>query len=108
MRRGDIVTVSAPGDYGKPRPAVIIQSDLLGETDSVLLCLLTSEHRDASFYRVTVDAAPPTGLHGASQIMVDKIVTVKREKCGNPIGRLDQPAMLTLNRTLALVIGIAD
>lgn len=108
MRRGDIVTVSAPGDYGKLRPAVVIQSDRLDETDSVLLCLLTSEHRDASFYRITVDAVPPTGLHRASQIMVDKIVTVKRGKCGNAIGRLDQPTMLALNRTLALVIGIAD
>ena len=29
MRRGDILTVAAPGDYGKPRPAVLIQSDLL-------------------------------------------------------------------------------
>jgi mRNA interferase MazF len=51
---------------------------------------------------------PLTGLHRASQIMVDKIVTVKREKCGGAVGRLDQPTMLALNRTLALVLGIAD
>jgi mRNA interferase MazF len=40
--------------------------------------------------------------------MVDKIVTVRRDKCGDAIGRLDQPTMLALNRTLALVVGIAD
>lgn len=28
MRRGDIVTIALQGDYGKPRPALIIQSDL--------------------------------------------------------------------------------
>ena len=108
MRRGDIVTVSVPGDYGKPRPAVVIQSDRLDDTDSVLLCLLTTMERDASFYRIAVDAMPLTGLHRVSQIMVDKIVTVKREKCGGAVGRLDQPTMLALNRTLALVLGIAD
>ena len=108
MRRGEIVTVSVPGDYGKPRPAVVIQSDRLDETDSVLLCLLTTMERDASYHRVAVDALPATGLHRASQIMVDKIVAVKREKCGVPVGRVDQPTMLVLDRTLALVLGIAD
>ena len=28
MKRGDVVIVSAPGDFGKPRPAVVIQSDI--------------------------------------------------------------------------------
>ena len=27
MKRGDIVLAVARGDYGKPRPAVIVQSD---------------------------------------------------------------------------------
>jgi mRNA interferase MazF len=33
------VTVAVQGDCGKPRPAVVIQSDWLAETDSVLVCL---------------------------------------------------------------------
>jgi mRNA interferase MazF len=108
MRRGDIVTVSAPGDYGKPRPAVAIQSEQLADTDSILLCLMTTTERGASFYRIPVASSPPTGLRQASQIMVDKVVTVRSEKCGQPVGRLDGPTILALNRTLALVIGIAD
>ncbi len=32
MRRGDVVTVAAAGDYGKPRPAVIVQTDAFPET----------------------------------------------------------------------------
>jgi mRNA interferase MazF len=108
MRRGDVITVSAPGDYGKPRPAVVIQSDRLDDTDSVLLCLMTTTERDASFYRIAVEPVPSTGLRMLSEIMADKIVTVRREKCSNPVGRLDQLTMLALNRTLALVIGIAD
>ncbi|MBV9250108.1 MAG: type II toxin-antitoxin system PemK/MazF family toxin [Acetobacteraceae bacterium] len=108
MRRGDIVTVSVPGDYGKPRPAVVIQSDRLAETDSVLLCLVTTTIRDAPLYRIGVSPGPVTGLRDESQVMVDKIMAVKRANCGQPVGRLEHPAMLALNRTLALVTGLAD
>jgi mRNA interferase MazF len=40
-QRGDLVTVSLPGDYGKPRTALVIQSDLLNELDSVVFCPVT-------------------------------------------------------------------
>lgn len=108
MRRGDIVTVAIQGDYGKPRPALVIQSDRLAETDSVLVCLFTSTLRETPLYRLTVPATPETGLQKISQIMVDKIMAVRRDKCGSPIGRIDEEALLALNRLLALVTGLAD
>ena len=73
MRRGDIVTVAAAGDYGKPRPAVVVQSDLLTDADSIILFPLTTAHRDAPGFRLTVDATPETGLRQKSQVMVEKI-----------------------------------
>ena len=108
MRRGDVVTVAAPGDYGKPRPAVVIQSNELSGTDSILLCLITTVVRDAPFFRVAVMPGDANGLRAPSNIMVDKIMSVRRDKCGRIIGHLDQRTMLALNRTLALVLGIAD
>lgn len=108
MKRGEIVTVAVQGDYGKPRPAVVIQSDWLAETDSVLVCLLTSTVRETPLYRLTVPPTPETGLRQVSQVMVDKIVAVRREKCGPAIGRIDEGAMLALNRLLVLVVGLAD
>jgi mRNA interferase MazF len=108
MRRGDIVTVAVAGDYGKPRPAVIVQSDNLGETDSVLVCLLTSMLRDASLYRLDVPAGEKTGLRTPSQIMVDKIIAVRRTKCSPPIGKLEPASIQVLNGLLAVVLGIAD
>jgi mRNA interferase MazF len=87
---------------------VVIQSDELGHTDSVLLCLVTAVERDAPFFRVALVPAPANGLQCPSYIMVDKIVTIRRDRCGAAFGRLDQPTMLALNRTLALVIGLAD
>ncbi|MDE3177857.1 MAG: type II toxin-antitoxin system PemK/MazF family toxin [Pseudomonadota bacterium] len=108
MRRGDIVTVAAPGDYGKPRPAVVIQSDWLANTDSVLVALMTSSLFDAPIYRLTVKATPETGLRTRSQVMVEKILAVPRDKCGERIGRLDETALIALNHMISVMIGIAD
>lgn len=107
MRRGDVVTVAAPGDYGKPRPALVIQSDLFEELPSVTLCLVTSELRDAPIFRITVDPSPENGLRRVSQVQVDKILTVARARVGAAIGRLDDATMLKVNRSLAVFIGIA-
>ncbi len=108
IRRGDIITVAASGDYGKPRPAIVIQSDWLDETDSVLVCLITTTHRETPLYRLDVPNDPTTGLREASQIMIEKVMAVRRVKCGPPIGRIDAPTLATLGRMLALMIGVAD
>ena len=108
MRRGDIVVVAAPGDYGKARPAVIIQSDALEDTGSVLVCLLTTTQRDAPFHRLTLCPTPDNGLREPSDVMVDKIVALPRSKCGVSIGRLTRDEIVALNHTLSLVVGLAD
>jgi mRNA interferase MazF len=108
MRRGDIVIVSASGDYGKARAAVVIQSDRLKGVDSVLVSPLTSTLVDAPLYRLPVEPSARNGLTASSQIMVDKIIAMPREKCGRVIGRLDSHIMSGLNHLLSVVIGIAD
>jgi mRNA interferase MazF len=108
LRRGDLVIVSAPGSYGKPRPAVVIQSDWLRANDSVLVALMTSALADAPLYRLQIEPNAANGLKAPSQVMVDKIVAMPREKCGAIIGRLDESAMIALNAMLTIVIGLAD
>jgi mRNA interferase MazF len=108
MKRGEIVTVSAPGDYGKPRPAVVIQSDHLADGESVLVCLVTSTKRAAPLYRLDIPLEPATGLRAPSQIMIDKIAAVRRSRCGAPIGRLDAATLAALGRSLTVMIGVAD
>src|SRR5437764_9595985 len=81
MRRGDLVTVAAAGDDGKPRPAVIVQTDAFPENHaSVVICQLTSELVDAPDFRVTIEPDPENGLRLKSQVMADKPVTVRRER----------------------------
>src|SRR4030088_2398807 len=83
MKRGDVVTVAAAGDYGKPRPAVIVQTDALPDTHaSVGVCQMTSECTDAHDFRVTVEPTPKNGLRVTSQVMADKPVTIRRERIG--------------------------
>ena len=108
MKRGDIVTVSAQGDYGKPRPAIVVQSDALDAADSVLVALFTSAISDAPLYRLTVAPAAMNGLKSVSQVMIDKIMAYPRAKCGPAIGRLSGTDMLVLNSMLSVMIGLAD
>ena len=108
MSRGDLVIVAAPGDYGKPRPAVIVQSDAIPESHaSVVICQMTSELAKADF-RLTIEPGPETGLRARSQVMADKPVTIRRERIGQRIGRLGASDMARLNVALAFVMGLAD
>src|ERR1700678_3681805 len=109
MRRGDVIIVAAAGDYGKPRPAVIVQTDAFPETSaSVVICQLTSELVDAPDFRITVDPSETNGLKARSQIMADKPVTVRRARIGQSIGRLEDDDLGRLNVAVAFVMGLAD
>ena len=108
MKRGDLVVVSAPGDYGRPRPAVIVQSDSFpADFPSVIICQMTTHMIEADF-RLTVEPRAGNGLRERSQIMVDKPMTLERERVGQIIGVLSPEEITRLNSVLALVMGLAD
>ena len=105
-QRADLVTVSLPGAYRKPRPALVIQSDLLVALESVLVCPITSDLRDATF-RVTVEPTLTNGLQKVSQVMVDKTSSIPRSKISEPIGTLNAERMRAVERALMLVTALA-
>ncbi len=107
MKRGDLVTVSLPGAYGKPRPALIIQSNLFDDHPSVTVLPITSELRETPLFRITLEPSEKNGLTKLSQVMIDKAHTVPRDKLSEPFGRLNDVSMLTINRALALFLGFA-
>jgi mRNA interferase MazF len=107
VKRGDLVTTSLRGDNGKPRPALVIQSDLFDAHPSVALLPVTSELREAPLFRVRVEPTADNGLRKSSEVMIDKVHTVAREKIGKTIGRLDDQSMLAVNRGLAVFLGFA-
>ncbi|TNF55765.1 MAG: type II toxin-antitoxin system PemK/MazF family toxin [Gammaproteobacteria bacterium] len=104
--RGDLVTVAMPGDLGKPRPALVIQSDQFDEHPSVTLLPVTSTLVTAPLLRITLEPSEENGLRKISQVMVDKAITVKRDKVGPAIGRIGPKVLLEVERSLALFFGI--
>ena len=107
MRRGDLVTVALQGDLGKPRPALVIQSDLFDMHPSITILPVTGELRVAPLFRIPVNPSELNGLTKPSQVIVDKPQSVTREKVGAVIGRLDDETMLAVNRALAVFMGFA-
>jgi len=107
MRRGDFVTIAVQGDFGKPRPALVIQADSFDEHATVTVLPITSLLVAAPLLRITVEPGPETGLQRLSQVMVDKTVTVRRDKVGPAFGRLGADAMVEIERCLAVFLGIA-
>jgi mRNA interferase MazF len=107
MRRGEVVTIVLPGAYGKPRPALLVQSDLFDALGSVSVLPITSELRTAPLMRISVEPTEGNGLRKKSQVMIDKTQTVPREKIGSTIGRLDSDTLIAVDRALAVFLGIA-
>lgn len=107
MRRGDLVTVALAGDFGKPRPALVIQADGFADTGTVTVLLVSGTLVDAPLLRVTVAPSPQNGLQKISQVMVDKAMTLRRERLGQVFGRVDDETLLAVNRALAVFFGLA-
>jgi mRNA interferase MazF len=108
VSRGALVVVAMPGDYGKPRPALVVQADLFNTTHaSVTVVPVTGTLVDAPLFRLTVEPTPGNGLRSLSQLMVDKVTTVRRARIGPTIGRLEDDDLLRASRALALWLGIA-
>jgi len=104
--RGDLITIAIPGDFGKPRPALVIQADPFDEHPTVTVLPVTSTLVAAPLVRITVAPSPQNGLQKTSQVMIDKAVTVRREKLGPAFGRIDANTLLEVERCLAVFLGI--
>ena len=109
MRRGDLITVALQGEHGKPRPALVIQSDLFAQlTSTVTVALLTSTALDVPLIRVPLEPSENNGLRTRSYVMIDQIFSARTRRVGRVFGRLSDTDLLAVNRALALFIGVAS
>jgi mRNA interferase MazF len=105
--RGDIAIVIAPGDYGKPRPALVLQSNAFHATASVVVALVTTDRQpEAALFRKRVVPTDSNGLREPSDIMLDKLVSLPRKKIGKAIGHLSSTEMTEITASLALFLGM--
>lgn len=100
--------MAARGAYaGKPRPALLVQSDLFNPThQSVTICPITSDCVDAPLFRISLPPGERTGLRVASQIMVDKIISVPRSAIGAEIGRCNDDELEAADDALRRWLGL--
>ena len=106
MRRGDLITVVIAGDYGKPRPALVMQADVFEALGSVTIAPLTSTLYDAPLIRISVEPSAANGLRATSQVMTDKLMTVPRNRAGAVFGRLELGAIAQVELALARFLGL--
>jgi len=106
MKRGDLIPVVLSGAYGKPRPALVIQSNLFEKLPSVTILPITSELRPIETFRIAVAPTKKNGLRAPSQIMVDKAHTIPRDKAGSPFGELEPRILSAVDRALAVFLGL--
>ncbi|MBK8460442.1 MAG: type II toxin-antitoxin system PemK/MazF family toxin [Micropruina sp.] len=107
MKRGEIWTVAGGVYAAKPRPALIIQEDLFGETTSVTVVPLTSTLTDAPFLRVRISNSDLAGLDRVNDIMVDKLTTIHRSNVHNRLGRLASEQLVEVEQALMAFLGLA-
>ncbi|MBU2738649.1 type II toxin-antitoxin system PemK/MazF family toxin [Acidithiobacillus concretivorus] len=107
MMRGDLVTIAMQGDFGKPLSALVIQANPFSEHSSTSVLLITSTLVVAPLLRITVQPNAENCLKKPSQVMVDKVMTVKRDKVGPSFGHIDADALVEIERCLAVFLGIA-
>ena len=105
--RGDFVTIAIQGDFGQPRPALVIQADQFTQHARATALPVPPTLVPAPLLRVTIEPSAENGLHKPSQVMVDKAMTVKRDKVGPAFGRIDADALVEVERCLAVFLGIA-
>jgi mRNA interferase MazF len=108
MKRGDLIRVALTGDYGKPRPAVVVQADAYARLPSLTVLPLTSSLQPVPHIRVQIEPDGFNGLKVRSQIMVDKAHTISSEKAGLPFGRLSRADMVAVDRALIEFFDLAS
>lgn len=103
ITRGAVVVCVRAGEYGKPRPAVVVQADLFNATHaSVTVCPLTTGCLAAPLFRIQVKPGKANGLRLASDVMVDKVSSLRRERITGVIGRLSDQDWSRVEQALRL------
>ena len=107
VKRGDVVLIVAQADFGKPRPAVVVQSDLFNDTHaSIGVCPISSTIVDAPMFRIAIPPTAGNGLKKSSQVMVDKVQPLKRERVKDRIGELTGEEMQSVGVALRLWLNL--
>jgi mRNA interferase MazF len=107
MKRGDVVVLNLGANVGKPRPALVLQNDILNETlQTTIVIPFSSDIQSVDTFRYVISATSSNGLQVTSQIMIDKISQIKQDKIQKVIGHITKKQMDEIEARLLAVLGI--
>ena len=97
-----IVLAARPGEYAsKPRPFLVVQSNVFNDTHaSVTLCPMTSIVGGQTLFRVALAPTAGTGLMVESEVQVDKVQSLRRDRITRAIGLAPATAMEQVDQAL--------
>jgi len=106
VKRGDVVLVLVPGELGRPRPGVIVQADEFKDLSTVFVCPVSSDVQEKLPLRPIMEARSSNGLRLRSQIMTDKMISLRHDRIRSVIGHIDAKTSEELDRALLVVLGL--
>ena len=102
------MTVAPPGEFGKPRLALIIQADLTLPAPTMTYLPITSDLKHVPDVRISIAPDPTNGLERESEVMVDRIQTSSLNRFGVVIGVIDVRTLRLVEAALSLHLGLLD
>ena len=108
LPRGTVVIVSVPGEFGKPRPAVVVQDTRLTRLmESVGIALITTSERGGRHLRIKVEPTRENALRATSRIMADKLFSLHKHRVHQIVGRMDDFTMRRVDEALKTILSLA-
>jgi mRNA interferase MazF len=106
INRGEIWSVLWTGLAGKPRPALVIQSEkyLLSQTD--ILALITTADGVQGELRLPIMADENNGLMSDGFICLDKLMAIPIDNLGERFGKVADETMREVDARLIKILGI--
>lgn len=104
------MVIAAPGGpFGsKPRPYVVVQSDVLTTPLVVLVGFTTAEEFEPSLVRPRFAPTPTNGLQSISDAMVDALIAARRQRVKEVVGALSEDEMYEIEAALVHLFGLAE
>jgi mRNA interferase MazF len=85
----------------------MLQDDRFDATESITICVMTTDPTEAPLFRVPSAPNKRNGLNTLSRLMVDKITTVPKNKLGHRIGHLDAKDIERVDQAILIFLGWA-
>ncbi len=107
--RGDVWLVSLDPTIGhevqKTRPAVIVTNDIYNRHNWVVVVMPLTSHETAEYDQVLI-RPPEGGVTSTSVTLPDQIRAVDRRRLVKRLGRVSQPTLRSIDRSLRIVLDL--